>query len=70
MSAGTPGAHGFILAHFAGGRTGADVVEGYASREAFAAHRETPHFQELVLDGIVPLLESRTVEAYDAEPPA
>jgi quinol monooxygenase YgiN len=42
------------------------LLERYASREAFAAHRETAHFQELVLGGIVPLLAGRTVEQYDA----
>lgn len=41
------------------------LLERYASRDAFAAHRETPHFKELVLGQIVPLLENRTVELYD-----
>jgi len=43
------------------------LLERYTSREAFAAHRETPHFQDLVLDQIVPRLDSRVVETYDAE---
>ncbi len=43
------------------------LLERYVSREAFAAHRETPHFKELVLDQIVPLLTDRTVEQLDAE---
>lgn len=42
------------------------LLERYASREAFAAHRETAHFQELVLDQIVPRLVSRTIETFDA----
>lgn len=42
------------------------LLERYASREAFAAHRASPHFQELVLGRIVPLLADRTVEQYDA----
>lgn len=42
------------------------LLERYASRDAFAAHRETPHFADLVLDRIVPLLDSRVVEEYDA----
>jgi quinol monooxygenase YgiN len=42
------------------------LLERYASREAFAAHRETPHFRDLVLGRIVPLLSGRTVEQYDA----
>ena len=46
---------------------GRDVVllERYASREAFAAHRESPHFQDLVLGQIAPRLASRVVESYD-----
>lgn len=43
------------------------LLERYTSREALAAHRETPHFKDLALGRIVPLLESRVVEVYDAE---
>jgi quinol monooxygenase YgiN len=43
------------------------LLERYASREAFAAHRASPHFQELVLARIVPLLESREVELFDVD---
>jgi quinol monooxygenase YgiN len=43
------------------------LLERYASREAFADHRATDHFKDIVLDRLVPLLESRTVEALDAE---
>jgi quinol monooxygenase YgiN len=41
------------------------LLERYASREAFAAHRETPHFERIVLGRLVPLLDSRVVELYD-----
>jgi quinol monooxygenase YgiN len=41
------------------------LLERYASRAALAAHRETPHFTQVLLGKIVPLLESRTVEEYD-----
>ena len=41
------------------------LLERYASREAFAAHRETAHFTELVLGQIVPRLDSRTIETFD-----
>lgn len=41
------------------------LLERYASRDAFAAHRETPHFKDLVLDQIVTRLESREVESFD-----
>ena len=41
------------------------LLERYTSREAFAAHRETPHFKELLLGHIVPRLESRVLELHD-----
>jgi (4S)-4-hydroxy-5-phosphonooxypentane-2,3-dione isomerase len=41
------------------------LLERYTSREAFTAHRDTAHFQELVLDQIVPRLDSRTIESFD-----
>ena len=41
------------------------LLERYASREAFAAHRETPHFKDLVLKQLVPLLDIREIESYD-----
>jgi quinol monooxygenase YgiN len=41
------------------------LLERYTSRDAFAAHRETPHFKDLVLDQIAPRLDSRVIESYD-----
>jgi quinol monooxygenase YgiN len=41
------------------------LLERYASRAAFAEHRETPHFKELMLGQILPKLESRVIERYD-----
>jgi quinol monooxygenase YgiN len=41
------------------------LLERYASREALAAHRETPNFTAVLLGQIVPLLDSRTIEEYD-----
>jgi quinol monooxygenase YgiN len=41
------------------------LLERYASPDALAAHRETAHFQDLVLGQIVPLLDRRVVETYD-----
>jgi quinol monooxygenase YgiN len=41
------------------------LLERYASRAAFAAHRESSHFKELMLGQILPNLESRVVEQYD-----
>ena len=39
------------------------IYEVYASPAAATAHRETAHFQQLVLGTIVPLLSSREVVA-------
>jgi quinol monooxygenase YgiN len=41
------------------------LLECYASREALAEHRSTPHFTQVLLGKIVPLLDSRTIEEYD-----
>lgn len=41
------------------------LLERYASRDAFDAHRETQHFRDLVRDQIIPRLDSRVVESYD-----
>ena len=43
------------------------LLERYASREAFEEHRASPHFKEIVLERIVPLLSNRTIEMFDAE---
>jgi quinol monooxygenase YgiN/predicted GNAT family acetyltransferase len=40
------------------------VLERYTSLEAFAAHRATAHYQDLVLGQIVPRLENQTVETF------
>jgi quinol monooxygenase YgiN len=41
------------------------LLERYDSREAFAAHRESAHFEEFVLGGIAPRLERRVWETFD-----
>jgi quinol monooxygenase YgiN len=41
------------------------LLERYTSREAFADHRETSHFKEIMLAQILPLLASRDIEQYD-----
>jgi quinol monooxygenase YgiN len=41
------------------------LLERYESPASFAAHRETAHFQDLVLKRIVPLLDTRVVETFD-----
>lgn len=42
------------------------LLERYASRQAFADHRETPHFKDLVLGRIVPRLADRVIQQFDA----
>src|ERR1700733_15207817 len=41
------------------------LLERYVSREAFAEHRETAHFNEIMLGKILPLLANRVIEQYD-----
>ena len=61
-----PGNRGFAV--YRGQADPRDVIllERYASREALATHRETPHFKALVLGRIVHLLDSRVLEEYEA----
>ena len=52
------------IAHRAG-----DLVvlyEQYADRAALEAHRETPHFKEIIEGTIVPLLDKRERELYQS----
>ena len=37
------------------------LFEGYINEAAVEAHRNTAHFQEVLLDKIVPLLANRTI---------
>jgi quinol monooxygenase YgiN len=41
------------------------LYEHYADQQAFAGHRETPHFQEIIEGTIVPMLEKRERELYE-----
>jgi quinol monooxygenase YgiN len=41
------------------------LLERYTSRQAFATHRETAHFKDLVLGQIVPRLEDRVIEEFE-----
>lgn len=41
------------------------LLERYASRDALAAHRASPHFKSIVLDQLVPLLSIRTIDEFD-----
>ena len=40
------------------------LYEHYVDEAALLAHRETPHFQEIIEGTIVPLLEKRERELY------
>ena len=42
------------------------LLERYVSRSALADHRASAHFTQVLLPRIVPLLETRTIEEYDA----
>jgi len=42
------------------------LLERYTSREALTAHRASPHFQQIVIEQLVPLLADRVVEEFDA----
>ena len=37
------------------------LFEGYKDEPAFEAHRDSKHFQQLVVDKIIPMLESREI---------
>jgi quinol monooxygenase YgiN len=41
------------------------LLERYTSRAAFAEHRDSSHFKDLMLGQILPKLENRVVEQYD-----
>jgi quinol monooxygenase YgiN len=41
------------------------LLERYTSRAAFAEHRASSHFKELMLGQILPNLEGRVIEQYD-----
>lgn len=41
------------------------LYEVYVDETAVSDHRATPHFQQYVLDSIIPLLASRTVSFYN-----
>ncbi|MCU0492732.1 MAG: antibiotic biosynthesis monooxygenase [Chloroflexaceae bacterium] len=40
------------------------IYEQYADEAALEAHRNAPHFQAIILDTVVPLLESRERTLY------
>jgi quinol monooxygenase YgiN len=42
------------------------ILETYRTSEDFDAHRQTPHFQRIGAETIIPLLESRTVSTFES----
>lgn len=66
-----PGCDGFLVNRAAEDRDRFVLYEQYADEAAFQAHRESPHFREYVLGGVVPLLAEREWERYTlVDPPA
>jgi quinol monooxygenase YgiN len=41
------------------------LVEQYTDMDAIAAHRETPHFKEIIECTVIPMLEKRERDFYD-----
>lgn len=41
------------------------LYEQYVDQAALEAHRETPHFKEIIEQTIIPLLDKRERELYD-----
>lgn len=59
---------GCTLYHVSRSRENPDLLllyEHYRDDAAFNAHRETPHFREIIEGRIIPLLERRERELYD-----
>lgn len=42
------------------------ILESYRTADDFQHHRETPHFKEIAIKAIIPLLQSRSVSTYDS----
>jgi quinol monooxygenase YgiN len=40
------------------------ILERYDDEAGFAVHRETPHFQQIGVGRIIPLLADRVIERY------
>lgn len=41
------------------------LYEHYVDEAALAAHRETPHFKEIIEGTVIPMLENRARELYE-----
>ena len=43
------------------------LYEHYVDQAALAAHRETPHFKEIIEGTVIPMLENRARELYELQ---
>ena len=43
------------------------LYEHYVDTAALAAHRETPHFKEIIEGTVIPLLDNRARELYELQ---
>ncbi len=41
------------------------LYEHYVDQDALAAHRETPHFKEIIEGTVIPMLDNRARELYE-----
>lgn len=42
------------------------ILETYRTPEDFDVHRQTPHFQSIGAETVIPLLQSRTVSTFES----
>ena len=60
-----PGCHKYIINRSVDDPSVFLLYEQYTDEAAFAAHRENPEFQRLILGQVVPLLAERGREIYE-----
>lgn len=60
-----PGCHRYIINRSVDDPNFFLLYEQYTDEAAFAAHRENPEFQRLILGEVVPLLAERGREIYE-----
>ncbi len=60
-----PGCHKYIINRSVDDPNTFLLYEQYADETAFAAHRENPEFQRIIIGKVVPLLADRGREIYE-----
>lgn len=60
-----PGCHKYIINRLVDDPNVFLLYEQYADEAAFAAHRENPDFQRIIIGKVVPLLTERGREIYE-----